>query len=179
MKFLPLCRTDDNIILGGFVLSDWLIFFVCRPSPQLQSLFLLVYQLRSKLVSYRQSYSSYATIPASPEARSKRVSTDEEGPESSSAQGGMSGLQPQTEGLNDSSETIDLDREHRESDGKEKYVVHLSLAFDPSALHATVTPQGFVSVYVCSCVHICVARGVLMYNIKNNNQNKDETHGLR
>ncbi|PVD19395.1 hypothetical protein C0Q70_19883 [Pomacea canaliculata] len=92
------------------------------PSPQLQSLFLLVYQLRSKLVSYRQSYSSYATIPASPEARSKRVSTDEEGPESSSAQGGMSGLQPQTEGLNDSSETIDLDREHRESDGKEKYV---------------------------------------------------------
>ena len=84
----------------------------CSPSPQLEAVFHQVYKLRSKLVSYRQPYSTPTAQP-SPDPHSKPSLPEGEGVEEAN----VSGVQPRGEGLNDSTETIDLDRDRRDSDG--------------------------------------------------------------
>ncbi|KAK7467957.1 hypothetical protein BaRGS_00036800 [Batillaria attramentaria] len=82
-----------------------------EPTSQLESMFLLVYKLRSKLVSYRQPFST-PTAQSSPNPHSKHAVIEGDGGDDHV----VSGVQPRGEGLNDSTETIDLDRERRDSD---------------------------------------------------------------
>ena len=79
-----------------------------------------MYKLRSKLVSYRQPYSTPTAQP-SPDAHSKPSLPEGE----SLDEANVSGVQPRGEGLNDSTETIDLDRDRRDSDGTVLCVMYI------------------------------------------------------
>jgi hypothetical protein len=80
-----------------------------------------VYRLRSKLVSYRQPYSTHTAQPSpDPQTKLPPVSEREEEGEREQEEEMEVTARVQTHGedLNDSTETIDLDRDRRESDGK-------------------------------------------------------------
>ena len=79
----------------------------------MEAVFHQVFKLRSKLVSYRQPYSTPTAQP-SPDPHGKPP-LGEGGEALEEAQ--VSGVTPRGEGLNDSTETIDLDRDRRDSDG--------------------------------------------------------------
>ncbi|KAL8615069.1 hypothetical protein ACOMHN_013603 [Nucella lapillus] len=81
-------------------------------SSQMEAVFHQVYKLRSKLVSYRQPYSTPMAQPSpDPHAKSSSLEGD-----SMEGEAHISGVQSRGEGLNDSTETIDLDRDRRDSD---------------------------------------------------------------
>ncbi|XP_076465936.1 putative E3 ubiquitin-protein ligase HERC1 isoform X3 [Babylonia areolata] len=82
-------------------------------SPQMEAVFHQVYKLRSKLVSYRQPFSTPTAQP-SPDPHAKPAGLEGEGLEGETSN--ISGVQSRGEGLNDSTETIDLDRDRRDSD---------------------------------------------------------------
>lgn len=70
-----------------------------------------VYNLRSKLVSYRKAYTE---IPSSDEHEHPKSTVNEESIEGESVHA-MTVAQQREEGLNDS---MDVDREHAESEGE-------------------------------------------------------------
>ncbi|KAK7116135.1 hypothetical protein V1264_001871 [Littorina saxatilis] len=102
--YLAALLKHGNLLSAAEVDSD-------MPSPHMEAVFHQVYKLRSKLVSYRQPHSTPTAQP-SPDAHTKHSMMEGEGFEEAT----LSDVQPRGEGLNDSTETIDLDRDHRDSD---------------------------------------------------------------